>query len=166
MSTGRVLMANKTGSYVVKLTGDVRMTLCTTLDNCLTKMVEDPLFTSVVVDLTEAEGIDSTSLGMLAKVSRMATPLMGRVPTLVSCRADITRIVETMGFRDRVFVIVSKADLEQDVRLDEEGPLPAGETEMRERVLEAHKILMSLNEHNRQVFRELVECIESQPATH
>lgn len=166
MSTGRVLMANKSGSYVIKLTGDVRMTLCTTLDICLKKMIEDPAFTSVIVDLTEAEGIDSTSLGMLAKVSRLATPAMGRVPTLVSCKADITRIIETMGFRDRVFVIVSNADLEQEAGLHEENPIPPGEAELRDRVLEAHKILMSLNDHNRQTFRELVECIESQATPH
>lgn len=163
MSTGRVLMANKAGAYVIKLTGDVRMTLCTTLDNCLNKMVEDPAFTSVIVDLTEAEGIDSTSLGMLAKVSRMATPAMGHVPTLISSRPDITRIIETMGFRDRVFVIVSQSDVDQDVPLSEEGPLPVDEMSARDRVLEAHKILMSLNEQNRQTFHELVECIENQP---
>lgn len=166
MSTGRVLMANKSGSYVIKLTGDVRMTLCTTLDTCLNKMMEDRAFTSVIVDLTETEGIDSTSLGMLAKVSRMSTPVMGRVPTLVSCRADVTRIIETMGFRDRVFVIVSKTDIEHELRLHEENSGAPDENELRDRVLEAHKILMSLNEHNRQTFRELVECIENQAAPH
>ena len=165
MSTGRVLMANKAGAYVIKLTGDVRMTLCTTLDNCLNKMVEDPAFTSVLVDLTEAEGIDSTSLGMLAKVSRLATPAMGHVPTLISSRPDITRIIETMGFRDRVFVIVPQSDVDEepDATLSEETPQPVDEMSARDRVLEAHKILMSLNEQNRQTFHELVECLENQP---
>lgn len=155
-------MANQAGAYVIKLTGDVRMTLCTTLDTCLHRMVDDPVFQSVTVDVTEAEGIDSTSLGMLAKVSRLATPAMGRVPTLVSTRADITRLIETMGFRDRVYAIVSQPQLESKSPLDEQPALPVNEGDARERVLEAHKILMSLNDHNRQTFRELVECIENQ----
>jgi len=163
MSTGRVLMANKSGSYVIKLTGDVRMTLCTTLDTCLKNMVEDPIFTSVIVDLSDVEGVDSTSLGLLAKVSRLATPVMGHVPTLISNRADITRIIDTMGFRDRVFVIVPNADIEPDEALSEQSTLPLDEWSAHERVLEAHKILMSLNDQNRQTFRELVECMENQP---
>jgi anti-anti-sigma factor len=156
-------MVNKAGSYVIKLTGDVRMTLCTTLDTCLKNMVEDPAFTSVIVDLSDAEGIDSTSLGLLAKISRLATPVMGHVPTLISSRADITRIVETMGFRDRVFGIVPNADIEAQDALSEQNPQPLDEWTAHERVLEAHKILMSLNDQNRQTFRELVECMENQP---
>ncbi|MHA7878391.1 MAG: STAS domain-containing protein [Saccharospirillum sp.] len=162
MSTGRVLMANQSGAYVIKLTGDVRMTLCTTLDNCLTRMIEDPKFTSVLVDVTEAEGIDSTSLGLLAKISRLATPAMGHVPTLISNHPDITRIIETMGFRDRVFAIVSQAEIDRSLALSEQSVEPLDETSAHERVLEAHKILMSLNEKNRQTFRELVECMECQ----
>lgn len=139
------------------------MTLCTTLDTCLKNMVDDPAFISVIVDLSDAEGIDSTSLGLLAKISRLATPVMGHVPTLISSRADITRIVDTMGFRDRVFVIVPNADVEAQETLSEQSEAPLDEWSAHERVLEAHKILMSLNDQNRQTFRELVECMENQP---
>lgn len=162
MSNGRVLMANSQGQYVIKLTGDVRLSLCTTIDTCLNSMVHDPKFESVTVDLTEAEGIDSTSLGLLAKISRLSSSKMGHVPLLVSSHPDITRIVESMGFRNRVYDIVSQNDLVEASRLEEADPAPLDEDNARERVLEAHKILMSLNEKNRQAFKELVECIETQ----
>ena len=162
MSNGRVLMANHQGNYVVKLTGDVRMTLCTTIDTCLNTMVQDPSFESVTVDVTEADGIDSTSLGLLAKISRLSTPLMGHVPLLVSGHPDITRVVESMGFRDRVYTIVSDVELDEVGRLKEADIQPLDESSATEQVLEAHKILMSLNDNNRKAFKELVECIENQ----
>lgn len=162
MSNGRVLMANHQGQYVIKLTGDVRMTLCTTIDACLNTMVQDSKFASVTVDVTEAEGIDSTSLGLLAKISRLSKPLMGHLPLLISSNPDITRIIESMGFRDRVYTIVSDADIADAQKLEETEIAPVDESAARERVLEAHKILMSLNENNRQAFKELVECIENQ----
>jgi anti-anti-sigma factor len=161
MTNGRVLIANQEGSYVFKLTGDVRMTLCTTIDNCLQLMIQDPNFQSVVVDVTEAEGIDSTSLGLLAKISRIASVKMKVLPTLVSSNPDITRVIDTMGFRDRVYVIVSDADVDAgNVPLSEADILPVDEHSAQARVLEAHKILMSLNENNKVAFKELVECIE------
>lgn len=162
MSNGRVLMAGHQGEYVIKLAGDVRMTLCTTIDTCLQTMVQDPKFRSVTVDVTEADGIDSTSLGLLAKISRLSSPLMGHIPLLVSSHADITRIVESMGFRDRVYTLVSEAELNSAAQLTEAQQEPVSEDAARQRVLEAHKILMSLNENNRQAFKELVECIENQ----
>lgn len=162
MSNGRVLMANRSGNYVIKLTGDVRMTLCTTIDTCLNTMVQDPNFISVTVDLTEAEGIDSTSLGLLAKISRLAVPKMGQLPLLISANRDITRIVESMGFKDRVYSMVTQSDMVETVNLTEAEITPVDETIARERVIEAHKILMSLNENNHKAFKELVECIENQ----
>ena len=162
MSNGRVLMANHQGKYVIKLTGDVRMTLCTTIDTCLNTMVLDPKFSSVTVDVTEAKGIDSTSLGLLAKISRMATPLMGHVPLLISSHPDISRIVESMGFKDRVYTMVTQPEMTQTFDLVEADIRPLNEDIVRHRVLEAHRILMSLNENNRQAFKELVECIENQ----
>lgn len=162
MSNGRVLMANHQGNYVVKLTGDVRMTLCTTIDSCLDSMVDDSRFSSVIVDVTEAEGIDSTSLGMLAKISRIAAPKMGQNPLLISTKPDITRVIESMGFKDLVFTIVDQADLDEAAELKEQNAGVPDENTARDRVLEAHKILMSLNENNRKTFLDLVECIENQ----
>lgn len=160
MNSGRVLMANHHGDYVIKLTGDVRMTLCTTLDSCITDMIEDTAFKSVMVDLRDAEGVDSTTLGLLAKISRLSLPLMGKLPLLVSSHSDITRLVESMGFRDCVYRIVSEVELTQSHELREATATPLTQDRARAQVIEAHKILMSLNDANRQAFKELIECIE------
>ena len=69
MEDGRILAASQDGAYVIRLTGDVRLTLCTTIDDYVQKMLENPEFASVWVDLCAAEGIDSTTLGLLAKLA-------------------------------------------------------------------------------------------------
>ncbi|MEC9305124.1 MAG: anti-sigma factor antagonist, partial [Pseudomonadota bacterium] len=39
---------------------------------------------------------------------------------------------------------------------------PADEEGLRTRILEAHRILMHMNEHNREQFQPLVEMLEAQ----
>ena len=58
MQEGKILAASHDGAYVIRLQGDVRLTLCTTIDEYFQHMYEDPAFASVWVDLCEAEGID------------------------------------------------------------------------------------------------------------
>jgi len=43
--------------------------------------------------------------------------------------------------------------------------VPADEEGLRDRILEAHRILMHMNEHNREQFQPLVEMLESQSST-
>ena len=69
MQEGKILAAHHDGAYVLRLEGDVRLTLCTTIDEYFQRMFDDPEFASVWVDLCGAEGIDSTTLGMLAKLA-------------------------------------------------------------------------------------------------
>ena len=96
--SGRIMVASHDGVYVIVFDGDVRLTLCTTVDDYLEKMFQDPGFRSVIVDLSETENIDSTSLGLLAKLSIQADKRFSFRPTLISTRKDITRILLSMGF--------------------------------------------------------------------
>jgi hypothetical protein len=123
-------------------------------------MFQDGGFKSVVVDLGETESIDSTSLGLLAKLSIQADRRFGYRPTLVSTHADITRVLVTMGLDD-VFNLVQEP-LVHDEQLGELPCQAASEAEVRERVLEAHRILMNMNESNRSAFQDLVTALEAE----
>jgi anti-anti-sigma factor len=155
---GRILVGDHKGVYVLLFQGDVRLTLCTAVDVFLDRMFEDDGFRSVVVDLGQTESIDSTSLGLLAKLSIQAGERFGYRPTLVSTRADITRILVTMGLDD-VFSLVHEP-LQHDEQLGELACRAATESEMRSRVLEAHRVLMGMNENNRAAFQDLVTTLE------
>lgn len=156
---GRILVAQQDGVYLMKFIGDVRLTLCATVDSFLDTLFRDPMFKSVLVDVSEAEGIDSTSLGILAKLSIQAQQRFDFLPTLVSTNSDITRVLQTMGFDD-VFNIVEHP-IEKAEELGELPDKVASQDEIRRRVLEAHRALMSLNEDNRAAFQDLVESLEA-----
>ncbi len=114
----------------------------------------------MLVDLSRTESIDSTSLGLLAKLSIQADKVFGYTPTLVSTNGDVTRILLSMGFED-VFHIV-ETQLQHSEQLVELPPIESDHEAMRERVLEAHRTLMSMNETNREAFQDLVATLESE----
>jgi anti-anti-sigma factor len=157
---GRILVGCQDGVYVILFEGDVRLTLYTAADRFLDRMFSDVNFKSVVVDLSGTESIDSTSLGLLAKLSILAKRHFDYVPTLISTRPDITRILLSMGFED-VFHIV-EVPLERTSQLGELPELVTTEEDMRERVIEAHQTLMSMNESNRETFQDLVAALEAE----
>lgn len=159
MVPGKILVAERHGAFVIKLVGDVRLTFCTALDDFLEHMFSAPDFASVIIDLTEAENIDSTTLGQLAKLAISAQRRFHLVPALVSTNPNITRVLDSMGF-GRVFDIRHEA-LRTQAQLDELPQVPGTEQSVRDRVIEAHRVLMGMNEANRAQFQELVCALEA-----
>ena len=107
MNTGKILVAQSQGIYIIKFVGDVRLNLCSTLDQYTDHMFESEEFKTVIIDLTETQCIDSTSLGQLAKISILYKEKYGQLPTIISTQDDINRILMSMGF-DQVFYIVKE----------------------------------------------------------
>lgn len=158
MDAGKILVAQSQGIYIVKFVGDVRLNLCSTLDKYTDEMFENNMFKTVIIDLSETQCIDSTSLGQLAKISILYKEKLGQVPTIISTSDDINRILSSMGF-DSVFHIVN--ELVSKVEYLDELPVEAvNEGEMKSRVLEAHKFLMDMNQNNRDAFQDLVNSLE------
>ena len=159
MTTGRIQFAESEGTFILKFIGDVRLTLCAALDAYIEKIFSALTFESIVIDLTETDGIDSTSLGLLAKLSILSSNRVGLLPTLVSTHEDMNRLLQSMGF-DQIFNIVAEST-PTDTELQELPGQMLSEDQVKDRVLEAHRILMDLNEHNRAAFTDLVGSLES-----
>lgn len=160
MSQCKVLQADCSGVYILKLVGEVRLNACSTIDAAIDRISENPNFRSLVVDLTETDHLDSTTLGMLAKLAVKAKAKSHFLPSIVSTNPDVTRIVESMGF-ESVFLITD-VPIESEEALDELDQRPFEEEEMRQTVLNAHRILMDINENNRDKFRDLVDALEGE----
>lgn len=159
MTTGKIQFAESEGTFVLKFIGDVRLTLCAALDAYIEKIFSVLTFNAIIIDLTETDGIDSTSLGLLAKLSILSRQKVGFLPTLVSTKDDMNRLLQSMGF-DQVFNIVSEFTPTATELEDLPGQALSEEL-VKDKVLEAHRILMNLNEHNREAFRDLVSALES-----
>ena len=160
MSDGKILAASENGAYVIRMTGDVRLTLCTTIDEYFQKMYEDSGFASVWVDLCEVEGIDSTTLGLLAKLAIETKQKFGFTPAIYSCDSGINRLLKSMGFQ-RLF------DLHDEVcgasNSGDEIPMVEGSVqEVKEKVIEAHRVLMDLSDENKARFKDLMAVLEAE----
>ena len=158
MSTGKIQFAEQDGTFVLKFTGEVRLTLCSALDATIEHIFSSLNFSSIVIDLTETQSIDSTTLGLLAKLSILSRQRIGLLPMLTTNNPDILRLLDSMGF-DQVFNIVETVLPCPDC-LTDLPPQDQSEAEARSRVLEAHRVLMGLNESNRNAFRDLVSALE------
>lgn len=164
MRPGQILVADHAGVFVIKMLGDVRLTLCISFDHFIDDMFASSDFAGVLFDLSEAEAIDSTTLGLMAKISILGEERVSSRPVIYSTSPSINRILETMGFAD-IFTIVDELQepvlaveptgvpLTDDGKTDDEGVL-------KNKVIEAHRILMGLNRENKKTFTDLVNMLE------
>lgn len=160
MNEGQVLAAQENGAYVLRLVGDVRLTLCASIEDYVDNMLNDPQFSSVWVDLCDAEGIDSTTLGQLAKLAMSVQQRFDFRPAIYCCDSGINRLLGSMGL-DRLFEMHEKTCCAtgsgQSIPM-----VPGSEDDVREKVLAAHRALMDVSPDNRARFSELVASLERQ----
>lgn len=161
MQNGKIMVAENQDVYVLKFMGDVRLTLCSTIDSLLKRIFGGEL-KSVVVDLTETDGIDSTALGLLAKIAVNAKGVLERKPTIISTRTDITHILETMGFEH--YFEICREPVELGCCMQEAPIMDECAESVRQKVIDAHRILMGLNPKNKAEFEPVVFALENCPA--
>ncbi len=162
MQAGKILQASQNGVFVLKLLGDVRLTLCTAFDDFIEEMFSSEDFASVAIDLSEADGLDSTTLGLLAKIAIRAEQKFHFKPIIVSTDPSILRLLTSMCF-ERIFDIRDHK-LETLADFGELAIAVSSEQEVKARVLEAHRTLMGLSEENTACFKDLVNALEQDPA--
>ncbi|WP_323846770.1 STAS domain-containing protein [Microbulbifer magnicolonia] len=158
MQSGQIMVGAHQGIYVIKLVGDVRLNLCTSFDNFIDNMFAHDDFTDVVFDLHSAEGVDSTTLGLMAKIAIRALERGCQKPLALSADDGMRHLLDAMGFD----ALIEVSDEERDYGA-ETKPLQCktpDEYSAREKVLEAHRVLMSMNEQNAETFRDLVHTLE------
>ncbi len=162
MQSGQIMVGDHQGIYVVKLVGDVRLNLCTTFDSYINKMFAHGDFRGVVFDLNQAEGVDSTTLGLMAKIAFRCEE-RGRMKPLVLCEnRGLLRLLDSMGFEELMDI---NGEVNEETYPVEPVALKCNtpdEQAAREMVLEAHRVLMSMNEQNAETFRDLVHALESE----
>lgn len=161
MQQGKIWVADHAGVYVIKMVGDVRLTLCISFDQFISTMFEADDFASIIFDLSQAEAIDSTTLGLMAKISILASQRKQLRPVIISTSPGINRLLDTMGFSEIFDIMTELPDQLRVSQCLEEGDVD--ELSARQKVLEAHKILMELNEKNRETFQDLVKTLEDSP---
>lgn len=145
---------------MLKFVGDVRVLMSSTLDNYCNELYRRGILDAMLVDLSETSGIDSTALGLLAKMAIQLRNRFNVKPTIISTNPDITMILRRMSF-DLIFKIVDSKPETATPYCEIEQKQESEDT-VREKVLEAHVTLMALSEQNRLEFQDLVQALKHQ----
>ena len=160
---GKILYAEQDGIHLLKLVGDVRLTLGPALSQFIEHLRGCKGFRQIVIDLNETQGIDSTALGLLARVAICSRESFNSVPEVITPDPDITRILRSMAV-DQVCHLVTDAAQAEAKGLTELPCQEVSEEILRDEVLMAHRTLMSLDAQNRQRFQGLVRDLEADKA--
>ncbi len=140
MHTGQVLHTEQKGLCIIKFVGEIRFNLCSALDILVRQLFEQRPCEGVLVDLREADFLDSTALGLLAKITIASKKYNKPVPTLISPQPDINRVLQSLGF-EKVFRVIETTDITPEA-LSDLYPIDEDPQQMGKRVLEAHQALM------------------------
>jgi anti-anti-sigma regulatory factor len=147
---------------VLRYIGDIRYTLTPSINRFLEGVFAGQKPAGFVIDLTQADSIDSTNLGQLARIAMRMQVLDSPRVTLVSNRADINAVLASMAL-DEVFDIVGDTGLVAG----DERELPQADADketLASTLIDAHRALMELSEHNEEMFRDVVASLEKNRA--
>jgi anti-anti-sigma factor len=117
---------------------------------------------TVVIDVSDVEAIDSTGMGLLARIGRK-TLERGRRSVLVCPDNDVAICLRSAAF-DRLFLVLKERpgaepmDL-RHVALDTES---AGPEALGSVMLEAHRDLAELSDKNQRAFADVIALLEAQ----
>lgn len=160
MTDGTARYARDGGTWFLKLAGDLRHPLGPALDALLDRAFTDPQFQRVVVDLCDAENIDSTCLGILARIANQARHAGGDRPAIIIGNEDIRTLLLAVCF-DRLFTLVDT----NGARVGELQPVPAQTADtdaLLELILDAHRRLCAIDTRTHAAFRDLVDALQEE----
>ena len=157
MPEGSVLYAGHDHAHVLKYVGDVRHSLAPSVTGFVDALLDREPDAELLFDFSQADIIDSTNLGAIARIADRVTTSTGKRATIFSPRPEMTQVLFSMAF-DEVFDICTES-----APGVEGEPIPqidaSGEASSRA-ILLAHRRLMQMSENNRTQFREVVELLE------
>lgn len=159
MNTGRILTAEYNQIPILKLVGDVRVLMSSTIDNYFSSLYSKTILDAMIVDLTETKGIDSTALGLLAKMAIQLRNRFNVKPSIISTNPDITRTLKGMSF-DIIFDIVEET-LDTEAQFGELNQISEPDEVIKQKVINAHQALMTLSYENKMEFQDLVSALKN-----
>lgn len=159
MESGAAFYVRQGNTYILKLIGDVRYTMGCALGDFLEGLFTHTDYNDIVVDLTETHSIDSTSLGLLAKIANFNRQHFAHKTTLLSTNSDVNQILDSMGFYE-IFDIRDTGEA-ITVALQQLAIDTPCKDELTRIVYEAHRTLSDLNPRNQETFKGVLDSLRS-----
>lgn len=159
MDNGSAFYVKQGNTYIIKLVGDIRYTMGCMLNNFLDSLFARSDYDDIVVDLTETVSVDSTSLGLLAKIANFSQHRFAHKTTLLSTNADVNHLLDSMGFYEIFDIRDAGAPLSERLQQLALGEL--SKDDLTRIIFEAHSTLSEINSYNQEIFGGVVETLRS-----
>jgi anti-anti-sigma factor len=146
-------------SLILVLKGQVRYVTARALRTFLDELLQRESNDTMIIDLRELEAIDSTGMGLLARLGR-TTLQHGRRAVIVCSVRDVTTCLRSAAF-DTLFFMVDEWPFDEEADVSE---VPLDTNLMPDLLgkvmLDAHRDLASLSDENRRAFAEVIAALE------
>lgn len=146
------------GVWYIELEGDLRYTMAPALNALLDRAFAAADTRRFLIDLSAAETIDSTCLGVLVRIAVWARDKGAPQPTIVTTNRDITETLLSVCF-DRLFELRGEAVVATG-GLSAVDDRTVDTDEMSQMVLKAHQRLSAIDDVNATAFRDVIEILE------
>jgi anti-anti-sigma factor len=174
MPEGHVTHAEKQGVHVLRYFGDVNYILAPGIQRFVDHLIDDGSISGMVFDLTCAQSLDSTNLGLMARVNERLLNVGAANSVIISGNEDIDVVLRSMGF-DQTFDMVSSGEPKAGALPVSVAPDVSAEpieidspsaNDLRQTMLEAHRALIRLSDAGRLEFEPVVQCLERDLVDH
>ena len=159
MNSGHVTHAAQEGVHVLRYFGAVDYTLAPGLQRFLQHLIHAGSLSGLVFDLTEAESLDSTNLGLMARVNEEVHSLGAANSVIISSNEDIDAVLRSMGF-DQTFDLFPAGEAMPTANDEAVAVGVTCAAELQHTMLEAHRALVRMSEAGRLEFESVVACLE------
>ncbi|MBI2423774.1 MAG: hypothetical protein HYV27_13170 [Candidatus Hydrogenedentes bacterium] len=165
MAAPEIRWAELDGTLLLQLSGDVRQTAFADMKkSAIFFTFVEGVFSSgtvrrVLIDVEHVVAMDSTHLGLLARLAVLSQNTLGCPPVLYAPTEKPVKLLRAMGMTG-LFVLCQEP---LAMHVETQALPETGGAATRDAVLTAHRTLAQLNESNREQFKTLIDLLESEP---
>jgi len=152
------MSARVDGVEYIRFNGVIRYSQCAGLESHIEKLFQQPNFSEIAIDLEHAEMLDSTALGLLARIAIEFKKLSDNRPVIFLRRGELAHILKRVCF-DQVFNIVTQVKSSDDMDFVEIASVANSEENILKCVLEAHKNLAEISNKNSHYFTDITQAL-------
>ena len=143
----------------IRFVGVIRYSQCAGLESYINQIFDSPTFSGLAIDLEQAEMLDSTALGLLARLSIEFKKISSDKPAIFIKTGELAHILKRVCF-DQVFNIVSKPKDTGGIDYVELDTVTQDEKQVLKSVVDAHKSLAQISDANKSYFTDITKAIK------
>ena len=150
----------KNKHFFIKISGRATYDFCDGFKDFVDKVIDENLSDAVLIDLSETEYLDSTNLGLLAKIAVYQLENYQSKATILSTEENITQLIINTGL-EQIFNIINVDNNQTSEWTNIMSKQFDDSKKLSKTLLETHEILMNLNDKNKSEFKDVVNLLKT-----